>query len=66
MLVNWRTTIPGLVTAVINLVVLFGIDLNVEQTTGLVTVFTTIGLLIVSFFAKDSNVTGGTKANRIK
>lgn len=63
-MINWKTTLPGLVTAVINIAVLFGLEIDTETKVKLVLSITTIGLFLTSLFAKDSNVTGGTKKNR--
>lgn len=63
---NWKTTLTGLVTAIVNIFVLFGVPpfvgYTADQQTLLVGSATTIGLFLISIFAKDSNVTGGTKA----
>lgn len=59
--INWKTTLTGLITALTNLAVLVGIDLTPEQTTVVVSSVTTIGVFIISILAKDKDVTGGTK-----
>ena len=69
---NWKTTLAGLATAMVNLVLLFACDilqiicLTPEQQTVLITSVTTIGLFAVSLLAKDKDVTGGSKAQTLE
>ena len=54
-MINWQTTLPGLITAIVNIVILFGLEIDEKSKTLLVASTTTIGLFIVSIFAKDKN-----------
>ncbi len=66
-MINWKTTLPGLITAIVNLFLLFAckliqiICLTGEQTTMLIGSVTTIGLTFVAICAKDKDVSGGSK-----
>lgn len=66
-MINWKTTLAGVITASVNLLMLYACDLmqviclTVEQKTTLIGSATTIGLFIIAICAKDNNVTGGTK-----
>jgi uncharacterized membrane protein len=52
---NWKTTLTGLVTAIAVIAKsVFNIDVPTEA-------IITVGLFVIAFFAKDSDVTGGTK-----
>lgn len=50
---NWKTTLAGLAAAALQLF---------SQGTGWKNILASIGLAAIGSFAKDSNVTGGTKA----
>ncbi len=56
-MINIKTTIGAVVTLLAGLAPLCGVDISVEIQTAMMTV----GIAIVGIFAKDSNVTGGTK-----
>ncbi len=51
---NWKTTAAGVLSAVGQLLPLFGVPTSVG------TAVSTIGLFLIGLVAKDSNVTGGT------
>ena len=53
---NWKTTVSGLLAAAGQILSIFGVPVEVGQAVSVV------GLFLVGLFAKDSNVTGGTKA----
>jgi hypothetical protein len=53
---NWKTTLSGLLAAAGQILSIFGVPVEVGQAVSVV------GLFLVGLFAKDSNVTGGTKA----
>lgn len=53
---NKRTTIPALVAGVANLISLFGVPVPAGMVEGI----NVIALILIGFFAKDANVTGGT------
>jgi len=55
--INWKTSIGALVALLSQLLPLLGISISVEVQGALIT----LGVFIVGLFAKDSNVTGGTK-----
>ena len=60
-LINWKTTLAGAIPAIAILLKTFGvIDLSPDQVTAVLT----IAVLVAGFFAKDNNVTGGTKENK--
>lgn len=63
-IVNYKTTLTGLITAILNLIVFFGLNITPEQTMIIISSLTTIGLFVVSIFAKDKDVTGGTKQQK--
>lgn len=52
---NWKTTVSGLLAAAGQILSIFGVPVEVGQAVSVV------GLFLVGLFAKDSNVTGGTK-----
>lgn len=52
---NWKTTLSGLLAAAGQILSIFGVPVEVGQAVSVV------GLFLVGIFAKDSNVTGGTK-----
>jgi len=53
---NWKTTASGLLSGLGVLFPLIGLPAEVGQAVSV------IGLFLIGFFAKDSNVTGGTVA----
>ena len=57
---NWQTSVIGLITAIINLTVAFGLSLTTSQQTSIIAVVTSLGVCLGFLFAKDSSVTGGT------
>lgn len=57
---NWKTTLGAFVATLGAILKLFGIEVPEEVTTGLVAV----GVFIIGFFSKDSNVTGGEVKNK--
>ena len=56
-MINIKTTVGAVVTLIAGLAPLMGVDISVEIQTAMITV----GVAIIGIFAKDSNVTGGTK-----
>jgi hypothetical protein len=63
MLVNWKTTLGGVLTALIGISALLGVKVGsapIDPTTALGMITGGIGLI----FAKDQNVTGGTVQNK--
>lgn len=55
--INWKTSIGALVALLSQLLPLVGVSIGVEVQGALIT----LGVFIVGLFAKDNNVTGGTK-----
>jgi hypothetical protein len=55
--VNWKTTLGAIITALAVVLEQFGIDISPELQNALIV----IGVTIIGIFAKDYNVTGGTK-----
>ncbi len=66
-MINWKTTLAGLVTAVLNIITLFSCDIlnaiciTAEQKLTLSGSITTIGVVLIAIFAKDKDVSGGSK-----
>jgi len=56
-MVNWKTTLGAFVTLLAGILPLLGLQITGEVQAALITV----GVFIIGIFAKDSNVTGGTK-----
>ena len=54
---NWKTTIPGLVAGVAQILKAFNIDIPQEILDGV----TAIAVFVLGYFAKDKDVTGGTR-----
>jgi len=61
-IVNWKTTIGGVISLLAGGLPQVGVELGAEMQNALMV----LGLFIVGIFAKDSNVTGGMKPNRTK
>lgn len=62
---NWKTTIGGVVNAIAAILAIFGASVAPEQKEAIIggaVALATIGNTVVGLFAKDNNVTGGTKA----
>lgn len=57
--VNWKTTVAAFVTLIGAVMKIFKVDLPPEVADAMITV----GIFFGLFFAKDNNVTGGTKQN---
>lgn len=55
---NWKTTITPIVGALASIIGQLGFDITAEQQMAIVTVT----LLVMGWFSKDNDVTGGTKA----
>ncbi len=53
-MLNWKTTLAGVLAASGQILPLFGIPQPVAVAVGV------IGLALLGYFAKDKNVTGGT------
>lgn len=51
---NWKTTLAGVFSIAAQVLPLFGVPAEVGAA------ITTIAIFAIGFFAKDSNVTGGT------
>ena len=58
--INWQTTLGAILVVAGQYLSSIGIDLSSEVQNAI----TTLGIFIIGLFAKDSNVTGGTKPNR--
>lgn len=61
---NWKTTIGGVINAIAAVLAIFGVMISPEQKEAILggaVALATIGNAIVGLFAKDNNVTGGTK-----
>ncbi len=56
-MVNYKTTIGAFVTLLAGILPLLGVEMSSEVQLALVT----IGAFVIGIFAKDYNVTGGTK-----
>ena len=56
--INWKTTIGAIVTLLSQILPLIGIEITPQIQGALIT----IGIVIVGLFAKDSDVTGGKRA----
>jgi len=54
---NWKTTASGIVAALPQILAIFGVALPPDAINGI----NALGLLLIGFFSKDWNVTGGTK-----
>jgi hypothetical protein len=54
---NWKTTVGAMVTTIAFILKLFKIEVPAEVLDSAIVV----GIFIIGIFAKDSNVTGGTK-----
>lgn len=59
-MINWQTTLGGIIAILAGVVPLFGVSLTIEIQTALMG----FGMFIVALFAKDKNVTGGTKKSK--
>ncbi|MBI5970580.1 MAG: hypothetical protein HY884_05445 [Deltaproteobacteria bacterium] len=53
-MLNWKTTLSGVLAASSYILPLFGVPSPVAQAVGV------IGLALLGYFAKDKNVSGGT------
>lgn len=58
-MVNWKTTVSAFVTLIGAILKIFKIDLPPEVADAMIT----LGIFFGLFFAKDNDVTGGTKQN---
>lgn len=54
---NWQTTVAGLVTGLPQILSLLGLAIPVP----FLNLVTALGAIALGYFAKDWNVTGGTK-----
>ena len=59
-MINYKTTIGGIISILAGVLPWVGVELTQEIQGALFG----LGMFIVGLFAKDSNVTGGTKSNR--
>ena len=57
---NYKTTIPGLVAGLAQIAKAFGIDIDPAILDGI----TAIAIAVLSIYAKDKDVTGGTRGTR--
>lgn len=53
---NWKTTIAGLIIGAVQLLQTFGV---ISSSSKLLAALGPIGVVILGYFAKDKNVTGG-------
>lgn len=54
MITNWKTSVPGIIAGIANILPLFGIPVP----PAIVHVITTVAILAIGLFAKDGNVAG--------
>lgn len=54
---NWKTTVGAVVTALATVLPLVGVELSEEVQAAIVT----LGVAIIGIFAKDYDITGGTR-----
>jgi hypothetical protein len=54
---NWKTTIPGVVAGLAQIAKALGLNIEPAVLDGI----TAIAIVILAFYAKDKDVTGGTK-----
>ena len=54
---NWKTTVPGLVAGIAQILKAFNIDIPQEVLDGI----TAIAVFALAYFAKDKDVTGGSR-----
>ena len=58
--INWKTTLPGVIAAASSLLNIFGVITISPEVQGAIL---TVALFFIALFAKDNDVTGGTKTN---
>ena len=54
---NWKTTIPGVIAGLAQIVKAFGVDIDPAILDGI----SAIAIAALAYFAKDKDVTGGTR-----
>ncbi len=57
---NWKTSVPAVVTGIINLLPYFGVAISPAVTGGI----TTLTVFLIGIFAKDGNVSGTGEATK--
>lgn len=54
---NWKTTVPGVVAGLAQILKAF----NIEIPSAVLDLVSAVALMALAYFAKDKDVTGGTK-----
>lgn len=57
---NWKTTVPGVMAGLAQIAKAFGFECPV----GLLDGISALAIIILAYFCKDKDVTGGTKVQR--
>lgn len=59
---NWKTTIPGVIAGLAQIVKAFGVDIDPAILDGI----NAIAIAVLAYFAKDKDVTGGKRQEETK